>query len=65
MTEVSRRLRGRSANDLSNELCELFAQQFDALQNGQAAVELEQYLERRKRIHQLQSELKAQVARPS
>jgi hypothetical protein len=43
----------------------LFAQQFDALQNGQAAVELEQYLERRKRIHQLQSELKAQVARPS
>ena len=65
MTQVSRRLRWRSADDLSNELRELFAQQFDALQNGQAEVELEQYLERRKRIHQLQTELKALVARPS
>jgi hypothetical protein len=65
MTEVSRRLRRRSADDLSNELRELFAQQFDALQNGQAEVELEQYLERRRRIHQLQTELKALVARPS
>jgi hypothetical protein len=65
MTQVSRRLRRRSADDLSNELRELFAQQFDALQNGQAEVELEQYLERRKRIHQLQTELKALVARPS
>ena len=65
MTEVSRRLRRRSADDLSNELCELFGQQFDALENGQAEVELEQYLERRRRIHQLQTELKTFVPRPS
>jgi translation initiation factor IF-1 len=65
MTGISRRLRGRGAEELSNELCELFGQQFDALQNGQVEVELEQYMERRKRIHQLQTELKMLVARPS
>ncbi len=66
MTGVSRKLRrGTDAEDLSNELCDLFGQQFDALQNGQAEEELEQYLERRKRIHQLQTELKGLVVRPS
>ena len=66
MTGVSGKLRrGADAEDLSNELCELFGQQFEALQNGQAEVELEQYLERRARIHQLQTELKASISRPS
>jgi hypothetical protein len=65
MNEVSQRLRKRSADDLSNELCELFGQQFDALKQGLAEVELEQYLERRRRIHQLQVELKTLVPQPS
>jgi hypothetical protein len=58
-------VRRRSVDDLSKEVCELFGQQFDALQRGLAEDELEQYLERRGRIHQLQTELKTLVPRPS
>jgi hypothetical protein len=65
MNEISPRVRRRTVDDLSNELCELFGQQFDALQQGLAEVELEQYLERRGRIHQLQTELRTLVRRPS
>ncbi len=65
MNEVPCRIGRRSVRDLSTELCELFGLQFAALQQGQAEVELEQYLERRKQIHQLQTELKACVRRPS
>jgi hypothetical protein len=65
MNEVPRRIERRSVRDFSNELCELFGQQFAALQQGEAEVDLEQYLERRRQIHQLQTELKASVRRPS
>jgi hypothetical protein len=65
MNDVESRLRTRGVHDLSNELCEIFEQQFDALQHGLAELELEQYLERRRRIHQLQTELKTSVHRPS
>jgi hypothetical protein len=43
----------------------LFDEQFDALQQHLTEVELERYLERRSRIHQLQIELKGIVSRPS
>jgi hypothetical protein len=65
MNGDSRSLRRRSPNDLSNEICELFGQQFAALHQGLAEVELEQYLERRRRIHELHTELKASVPQPS
>lgn len=65
MNDVSPRVRRRSIDDLSNEVCDLFGQQFDALQQGLSDDELEQYLERRAQIHQLQTELKALIPRPS
>jgi len=65
MNGVSPRLRPRSVDDLSKEVCELFGQQFEALQQGLSEDELEQYLGRRRLIHQLQNELKALVPRPS
>jgi len=65
MNETTPRVGRRSIDDLSKEVCELFAQQFEALEQGLAEVELEQYLERRRRIHQLQMELKSSVRRPS
>jgi hypothetical protein len=65
MNETSPRVGRRSIDDLSKEVCELFGQQFEALEQGLAEVELEQYLERRRRIHQLQMELKSSVRRPS
>jgi hypothetical protein len=65
MNRISSTIGRRSARELSDELCELFGQQFAALQQGKAEAELEQYLERRKQIHQLQTELKACVRRPS
>lgn len=58
-------LRRRSANDLSNEICELFGEQFAALHQGLAEVELDQYLDRRRRIHELQTELKESIPQPS
>ncbi len=65
MNGESRRLKRSSAKDLSNEICELFGQQFAALHQGLEEAELKQYLERRTRIHELQIELKASVPRPS
>ena len=65
MNAVTPRVRQRGVQDLANELCELFGQQFDALQRGLAEDDLEQYLERRGRIHQLQTELKTLIPRPS
>jgi len=65
MNGVTPRVRQRGSRDLAIELCELFREQFEALQRGLAEDELEQYLERRGRIHQLQIELKALVPRPS
>jgi hypothetical protein len=65
MNEVSPRVRRRGIDELSSEVCELFEQQFDALQQDLSEVELEQYLERRRRIHQLQTELKTFVRLPS
>jgi hypothetical protein len=65
MNETSPRVGRRSIDDLSKEVCELFGQQFEALEQGLAEVELEQYLERRRRIRQLQMELKSSVRRPS
>ena len=62
---ASSRLSRRKVHDLANELCELFGEQFDALKQESAEVELEQYLERRNRIHHLQTELKGKVSRPS
>lgn len=63
--DVSTRLSRRSIYDLAYEICELFGQQFDAVQQDQTEVELEQYRERRSRIHQLQVELKGRVSQPS
>ncbi len=65
MNGIAPRIRPRTVDDLSNQVCELFGQQFDALQQGLAEDELEPYLERRRRIHQLQTELKTLVPRPS
>jgi hypothetical protein len=63
--DISTRPSRRTVYDLANELCDLFREQFDALKHGLTEVDLEQYLERRGRIHQLQSELKGKVPRPS
>jgi len=65
MNGVTPRARPRGVRDLANELCELFGQQFDALQQGLGEDDLEQYLERRGRIHQRQIELKSLFPRPS
>jgi hypothetical protein len=65
MNGVSPRVRPRSVDDLSNEVCQLFGQQFEALRQSLSELELEEYLERRRRIHQLQTELKALIRRPS
>jgi hypothetical protein len=65
MNAVAPRLRRRSTRELVNELCELFGKQFDALQQGLTEEELEQYLERRNTIHQVQTELKGRVSLPS
>jgi len=65
MNGISPRVRPRNVDDISNEVCDLFGQQFDALQQGLAEDELEQYLQRRRRIHQLQTELKTLAPRPS
>lgn len=65
MNGIVPRLRQHSIYELANELCKLFDEQFDALQQHLTDVELERYLERRSRIHQLQIELKGIVSRPS
>lgn len=65
MNAAAPRLRRRSLYELASELCELFGKQFDALQQGLTEEELEQYLERRSMIHQLQTELKSRVSLPS
>ena len=65
MNGVARRLKRRSVAELANELCELFGEQFDALQQGLTEVELDQYLKRRIQIHQLQTELEGMASRPS
>jgi len=59
MNDVAPRLRPRTVFDLAVDLCELFGQQFDALQQGPDEVDSQQYQQRRGRIHQLQAELKA------
>ncbi len=66
MSEVSiSKLSRRSVQCLAIEICELFGEQFEALKRGLTEVELQQYLERRSRIHQLQTELENKVSRPS
>jgi hypothetical protein len=65
MNGDTRKLSRRSADDLSSELCELFGQQFGTLQKDLAEAELQEYLERRRRIHQLQTELKMLFPRRS
>ena len=65
MNEISPRIRRRGIDELSSEVCELFGQQFEALQQDLSEGELEQYLERRRKIHQLQTELKTFIPRPS
>jgi hypothetical protein len=65
MNGIVPRLRQHNVYELANELCKLFGEQFDALQQDLTDVELERYLERRSRIHQLQIELKGIVSRPS
>lgn len=64
MNDVAPRLRQRTVFDLAIDLCELFGQQFDALQQGQDEVNSQQYQERRGRIHQLQKELRDFVPPP-
>jgi hypothetical protein len=44
-------------HQIANELCELYQEQIDALQRGAAEAEVEQYLERRKRIDELREGL--------
>ncbi len=65
MNGIVPRLKQHSIYELANELCKLFDEQFDALRQDLTDVELERYLERRSRIHQLQIELKGIVSRPS
>jgi hypothetical protein len=55
----------RRVYELANELYELYEKQFDALEQGRAQIALEQYLERWSRIHQLQTELKRKVSKPT
>jgi ElaB/YqjD/DUF883 family membrane-anchored ribosome-binding protein len=62
---VSRRLSRRSVHDLANELIELIAEEFDALNQGLTEVEFEQYLEVRRRTHLLLTALRDKVSRPS
>jgi len=65
MNNAAVRSRRRSVRDISDELCELFRLQFEALRLGFAEEEADQYLERRMRIAELQAELKTLVPRPS
>jgi len=64
MTNVACRLR-RNVNGLADELCELYSQQFEAIQENPAAVKWEDYKERRTRIQQLQTELRGKVSQSS
>ena len=65
MTGVAPRLRERDVYHLAHELCELHEQQFDAIRRDVAAVEFEDYKERRKRINQLQIKMRAELPGPS
>lgn len=65
MNESSSRLRPRRVCQIADDVCELVQQQMDVLQQGLAEGELDQYLERRKQIHELQVELKALLPGPS
>lgn len=58
MNDVALRLRLRTVFDIATDLCELYGEQFDALQQGPEEVDSQQYQERRGRIHQLHTELK-------
>jgi hypothetical protein len=65
MNASTPRIRPRRPYQIANELCELFQQQFDALQQGLAEGELDQYLQRRRQIDELQTQLKTLSPRPS
>ena len=58
MNDVAPRLRQRTVSAVATDLCELFGQQFDALQQCPDEVDSQQYQDRRGTIHQLQTELK-------
>jgi hypothetical protein len=65
MTRPPHRPRPRSLRQIAGELCRLFQQQIDVLQQGLSTGDLEQYLHRRGQIDELHARLKALRPRPS
>jgi hypothetical protein len=65
MNETSPRPRPRCARQIANEVCGLVQQQIDALQQGLGEGDLQEYLERREQINELQAEVKTLHRRPS
>jgi translation initiation factor 2B subunit (eIF-2B alpha/beta/delta family) len=57
--------RPRGAVRIARELCELFQQQIDALQQGLEEDNLEQYLERHAQIVECEAQLRALRRQPS
>jgi polyhydroxyalkanoate synthesis regulator phasin len=53
------RLTPRGIHEIAHELCELFQQQIDDLQQGLDLVNLEPYSHRHERITELEAELRA------
>jgi hypothetical protein len=69
MNEAAPKARPRSIYRVADELCELYQQQIDTLQGGTLAglpgAEVTQYEEKRRRIADLQAELRTSVRAPS
>jgi hypothetical protein len=61
--------RSRIINEIANELCSLYQQQVDTLQQGTlvglAEGELKQYSQRKQQVHELHMALKTLRLRPS
>ena len=55
----------RRTHQIANEICGLVQQQIDALQHGLAEDDLQEYLERRGQIDELQAQVRPLRRRPS
>lgn len=65
MNESAPRSKPRRTHQIANELCGLVQQQMDALQQGLAEDDLQEYLDRRGQIDDLQAQLRILCPRPS
>jgi hypothetical protein len=65
MNESAPRPKPRRIRQIAVEVCALFQQEIDTLQLGLTEEEVEPYLERRRQIHELQTELETLRRRPS